>query len=100
MRKLCMIMAALLVLGLAAAAQAAQRLRLATTTSTEATGLLDVLLPPFEQANDIKVDVLSVGTGKALALARRCDVDVVMVHAPGLEKQFVDQGYGIERAPP
>ena len=69
MRKLCMIMAAFLVLGLAVAAPAAQRLRLATTTSTEATGLLDVLLPPFEQANDIKVDVLSVGTGKALALA-------------------------------
>ncbi len=99
MRKLCMIMAAVMILGLAATATAADRLRLATTTSTEATGLLDVLLPPFEQAEKIKVDVLSVGTGKALALARRCDVDVVMVHAPALEKQFVDEGYGIERVP-
>lgn len=99
MRKKCLIMAAILILGLATAGAAAERLRLATTTSTEATGLLDVLLPPFEQANKITVDVLSVGTGKALALARRCDVDVVMVHAPGLEKQFVEQGYGIKRVP-
>lgn len=99
MRKLMIIVTALAMLGLAAGAMAADRLRLATTTSTEATGLLDVLLPPFERANSVKVDVLSVGTGKALALARRCDVDVVMVHAPGLEKQFVEQGYGIKRVP-
>jgi len=86
-----------LCLALAAPSLAADRLRLATTTSTEATGLLDVLLPPFEKAHGIKVDVLSVGTGKALALGRRCDVDVVLVHAPKLEEAYVKQGSGVDR---
>ena len=70
---------------------------MATTTSTENSGLLDHLLPPFEKKTGIKVRVVAVGTGKALALARRCDVDLVMVHAPSLEKKFVAQGNGVER---
>ena len=76
---------------------AAERLRLATTTSTEASGLLAVLLPPFEQTNDCKVDVIAVGTGKALKLGESGDVDVVLVHARSLEDQFVANGYGSER---
>ncbi len=76
---------------------AAERLRLATTTSTEASGLLAVLLPPFERANDCKVDVIAVGTGKALKLGESGDVDVVLVHARSLEDKFVSNGYGSER---
>lgn len=76
---------------------AAERLRLATTTSTEASGLLAELLPPFEQANDCKVDVIAVGTGKALKLGESGDVDVVLVHARSLEDSFMANGYGSER---
>ncbi|MFP4430962.1 MAG: substrate-binding domain-containing protein, partial [Spirochaetaceae bacterium] len=73
------------------------RLRMATTTSTENSGLLAELLPPFEEANNVVVDVIAVGTGQALELGRNGDVDVVMVHAPSLEEEFVAQGYGVER---
>ncbi len=72
-------------------------LKLATTTSMENTGLLEKLLPPFEKKCGLKVDVLAVGTGKALKLGERGDVDVVMVHAPAAEKKFVSQGYGVNR---
>ncbi|WP_432821500.1 substrate-binding domain-containing protein [Trichloromonas sp.] len=78
-------------------AGAEERLRLATTTSTENSGLLAELLPPFEKANDCKVDVIAVGTGKALKLGEAGDVDVVMVHARSLEDAFVASGYGVER---
>ncbi len=78
-------------------AWAQPRLRLATTTSTENSGLLQELLPPFEKKLGVKVDVISVGTGKALKLGQRCDVDVVMVHAPALEKRFVARGFGVKR---
>ncbi|MCG8325667.1 MAG: substrate-binding domain-containing protein [Thiotrichales bacterium] len=77
--------------------QAAERLRLATTTSTDNSGLLKVLHPPFEAQNDIRLDVIAVGTGKALRLAEQGDVDLVLVHAPAAERQFVDNGYGLER---
>ena len=73
------------------------RLRLATTTSTENSGLLDVLIPPFERQTGCRVDVIAVGTGKALRLGRSGDVDVVMVHAPKAEKAFVGEGYGVDR---
>lgn len=74
-----------------------QRLRLATTTSTDNSGLLAVLHPPFEKENNIKVDVIAVGTGKALRLGRNGDVDLVMVHAPAAEKDFVAKGFGVDR---
>jgi tungstate transport system substrate-binding protein len=73
------------------------RLRMSTTTSTENSGLLDVLLPPFEDANDLKVDVIAVGTGKALKLGENGDVDLVLVHARAAEEKFVADGYGINR---
>lgn len=82
---------------LSAPSLAKERIRLATTTSTQNSGLLEHLIPPFEKSAGVKVDVISVGTGKALALAKRCDVDLVMVHAPNLEKQFVAEGYGVDR---
>ncbi len=68
------------------------RLRMSTTTSTEASGLLTVLLPPFEKANNVKVDVIAVGTGKALKLGENGDVDVVFVHARSAEDKFVAEG--------
>ena len=73
------------------------RLRLATTTSTEDTGILSVLNPPFEKMMDIKVGVISVGTGKALELGARGDVDVVLVHAREAEDKFVADGSGVNR---
>lgn len=68
--------------------------RLATTTSTDNSGLLQVLLPAFETDTGYRVHTIAVGTGKALALARNGDVDVVLVHAQAAEERFVAQGYG------
>jgi tungstate transport system substrate-binding protein len=76
---------------------AAEHLRLATTTSTENSGLLAELLPPFEAANDCMVDVIAVGTGKAIKLGETGDVDVILVHARSKEDAFVDAGYGVDR---
>ena len=76
---------------------AAVNLKLATTTSTENSGLLQELLPPFEKLFDIRIDVIAVGTGKALALGRNGDVDVVLVHARKAEDKFVKDGYGVNR---
>ncbi len=87
------------VLGLAAVGHAQTRLRMSTTTSTENSGLLGVLLPPFEAANGCKVDVIAVGTGKALKLGENGDVDVVFVHAKAAEERFVAEGYGVKRYP-
>jgi len=74
-----------------------RRLVLATTTSTENSGLLAELLPPFEEANNVTVNVIAVGTGQALQIGRSGDADVLMVHAPALEEEFVAEGYGVER---
>ncbi len=87
----------LLVLCLAAPAAAEDRLRLATTTSTENSGLLEDLLPAFETLCSCEVDVIAVGTGQALRMASKGDVDVVMVHAPALEEAFVQDGFGLQR---
>jgi len=76
---------------------AEERLRMSTTTSTENSGLLAVLLPPFEKKSGCKVDVVAVGTGKALKLGEAGDVDVVFVHARSLEDKFVANGFGVNR---
>jgi tungstate transport system substrate-binding protein len=73
------------------------RLRLATTTSTQDSGLLPVLNPPFEKLTGITVDVIAVGTGKALKLGENGDVDVVLVHDRKAEDRFVAQGFGVNR---
>ena len=70
---------------------------MSTTTSTENSGLLSVLLPPFEKKYDCKVDVVAVGTGKSLKLGEAGDVDVVFVHARSLEDKFMANGYGADR---
>jgi tungstate transport system substrate-binding protein len=74
-------------------------LKLATTTSTANSGLLDEIIPNFEEEHDVSVWITPVGTGQALEMGRRGDVDVLMVHAPSREQEFVDQGYGTERYP-
>ena len=81
------------------AAASEQVIRLATTTSTENSGLLGELLPKYEQASGYKVHVIAVGTGKALRMGRDGDVDVVRVHAPKAEIDFVEGGYGVKRFP-
>jgi len=74
-------------------------LRLATTTSTDNTGLLAELHPPFEARYNVKIHVIAVGTGQALRLGENGDVDVVMVHAPAAEIGFVRKGFGVQRLP-
>jgi tungstate transport system substrate-binding protein len=70
---------------------------LATTTSTQDTGLLDVLVPAFEKDSGYNVKVIAVGTGQALAMGERGDADVMLVHAPSSEKKVVDEGVGLGR---
>lgn len=87
------IAAALLVPGTAGA----ETLMMATTTSTQDTGLLDYLEPLFKRDTGIDLQWIAVGTGKALAHGKACDVDVLLVHAPALEKDFVDKGHAVDR---
>jgi tungstate transport system substrate-binding protein len=91
--------ATVLALGCAAAlpATAQNIIRLSTTTSTENSGLLKFLLPAFEARTNSKVHVISVGTGKALELAKNGDVDVTLVHARVSEDKFVADGHGVNR---
>lgn len=76
---------------------ASSLLRLATTTSTVNSGLMEYLLPEFFKDTAIEVQVIAVGTGKALRLGREGDVDVVLVHARSAEQDFIDAGFGVER---
>jgi len=72
-------------------------LRLAVTTSTRDSGLLDAIVPPYEAAAGIRVDIIAVGTGRALQLGGAGDVDVVLVHARAAEDVFMSAGHGIRR---
>ncbi|WP_339062019.1 substrate-binding domain-containing protein [Tepidibacillus marianensis] len=72
-------------------------LRLATTTSTQDSGLLDYFLPKFEKKYNIKVEVLAQGTGQAIETASRGDADVILVHAKKSEEKFVADGDGVKR---
>lgn len=76
---------------------AEETLRMATTTSTENTGLLPVLNAPFAAKNHVRLDVIAVGSGKALKLGENGDVDVLLVHAPKAEEKFVADGFGVGR---
>jgi tungstate transport system substrate-binding protein len=81
----------------AAPSPARPDLLLSTTTSTQDSGLLDVLIPDFEKKTGYKVKTNAVGTGAALAIGARGDADVVLVHAASLEKKFMDDGSGERR---
>lgn len=72
-------------------------LRMAVTTSTRDSGLLDVLVPPFEEKHNVRVDVIALGTGAALKLGKSRDVDVVLVHARESEDAFMEAGHGVRR---
>ena len=74
-----------------------QTLRLATTTSTYDSGLLDAILPDFEQSHKAEVEVVAVGTGQAIALGEAGDADVILVHARSREEAFVQAGHGTGR---
>lgn len=76
---------------------AVQRLRIASTTSTENSGLFEALNPPFEKRFNCRVDVIAVGTGKALKIASNGDVDLVFVHDREAEEKFLAGGYGVNR---
>lgn len=73
------------------------RIRCASTTSTQNSGLLDYILPLFEKKTGIKVDVVAVGTGAAIEIGKRGDADVVFVHAKELELKAVEEGYFLDR---
>jgi tungstate transport system substrate-binding protein len=79
------------------AAQAKQSLILATTTSTQDSGLLDVLIPAFEQKTGYRVKTVAVGTGQALTMGKRGDADVLLTHAPAAEKPLVEEGWLLDR---
>src|SRR5213079_2051490 len=88
-----LVVAALVPLMLAAPAGAGSNVViLSTTTSTQDSGLLDVLVPLFEKKTGYTLKTLSVGTGQALALAAQGEADVALVHAPALEKKYVAEG--------
>ena len=72
---------------------------LATTTSTQDSGLLDVLIPLFREQTGVEVKVVAVGSGQALELGRRGDADVLLVHSPAAEEAFVRDGMSLERVP-
>lgn len=81
-----------------AAAQPAQKnIILSTTTSTQDSGLLDVLIPIFEKKTGYFVKTIAVGSGQAMALGQRGEADVLLVHSPAAEKKFIADGFGINR---
>ena len=93
-RLLCFLIVAMVI---SANASATAQLRLATTTSIENSGLLDYLLPDFELLCDCRVRVLPVGSGKAMKLGERGDVDLLLTHAAKTEEEFIAAGYGVDR---
>lgn len=97
MKQITVLLSLLSIILVCSPAMAVEHLRLATTTSTENSGLLAELLPLFEQINHCKVDVIAVGTGKAIKLGETGDVDVILVHARSKEDKFVAAGFGVDR---
>src|SRR5215212_1884455 len=71
---------------------------LATTTSTQDSGLLDVLIPLFETETGYKVQTVAVGSGQAMEMGQQGNADVLLVHSPSAEKQFMTDGWGKDRA--
>ena len=92
----CVVLVVILMMALPGMA-ADKVLMMATTTSTDNTGLLDDLAPHFTKATGIELKWTSVGTGKALKMGENCDVDVLLVHAPPAEKAYVEKGFGVNR---
>jgi tungstate transport system substrate-binding protein len=90
----------MLVLGATAPTSWAQKfITVASTTSTEQSGLFKHMLPAFQKKTGIEVRVVALGTGQALDMARRGDADVAFVHARAAEEKFIAEGYGVKRIP-
>jgi tungstate transport system substrate-binding protein len=98
-RKVSSILLMVLLSGAASAVSAQKFITVASTTSTEQSGLFRHILPIFEKKTGIEVRVVALGTGQALDLARRGDADVVFVHARQAEEKFIAEGYGVKRLP-
>jgi tungstate transport system substrate-binding protein len=91
-------MVALLLVPMASVAQAEEKtLILATTTSTQDTGLLDVLVPIFEKKTGYFVKTIAVGSGQAMTMGQKGEADVLLVHSPAAEKKFMEDGFGVSR---
>src|SRR4030042_1416330 len=103
LKKCCMAVfsAAVFLVGMAlpalAAGPAQKNLILATTTSTQDSGLLDVLIPIFEKKTGYFVKTIAVGSGQAMAMGEKGEADVLLVHSPEAEKKFIAEDYGINR---
>ena len=79
------------------AASAEKNIILATTTSTQDSGLLDTLIPIFEKKTGYFVKTIAVGSGQAMAMGQKGEADVLLVHSPAAEKKFMEGGYGVNR---
>lgn len=102
MKKIFALIAAVLlsVMAFSPAARAGTRVVLASTTSTDNTGLFNVLLPAYyawTKLGDVRIDVVAVGTGKAIEIAKRGDADILLVHDKEKEVKFVAEGWGVKR---
>jgi tungstate transport system substrate-binding protein len=97
MRKFSLALTLLALLAFAGSAAAAEPILVGTTTSTADTGLLDYLAPKILKDTGLEMRWIAVGTGKALEHGKNCDVDILMVHAPGAEKKFIAEGHGVSR---
>ena len=87
----------LFILGIASVQAQQKTVILSTTTSTQDSGLLDVLIPIFEKQSGYFVKTIAVGSGQAMAMGEKGEADVLLVHSPAAEKKFVAEGYGINR---
>lgn len=90
-----LVLTLILAVGIAQAAD--ESLMMATTTSTDNTGLLDYLAPKFQEDTGIELKWSAMGTGKALQFGRDCNADILLVHAPSAEKKYVEEGFGVDR---
>jgi tungstate transport system substrate-binding protein len=86
-----------LLAGTLPASAASKTIILATTTSTQDSGLLDVLVPVFEKEHSYQVKTISVGSGQAMKMGEKGEADVLLVHSPESEKKFMSDGYGVSR---
>jgi len=91
--------ASVAIISIASMAVSAQSIVMASTTSTEQSGLFPYLLPEFKKATGIDIKVVALGTGQALDMARRGDADVVFVHDQAAEEKFVQEGFSLKRLP-
>src|SRR5271154_7417766 len=98
-KRLLLILAAFLAVSAGHVAAQEKSIVVASTTSTQDSGLFGYLLPIFKEKTGIEVKVLAQGTGQALDTARRGDADVVFVHARSAEQKFLSEGFGVKRYP-